>query len=147
MGVLKDKLKEVPKGDKWPRRHFSFPGNVCLHLREISTLTQYTKRLKNPISNPTHRTTGLQVPLHAPSCSFSPLFSTNKFFLTSAAGVHLCFHSQSRTKNPKHLKFLRMSSAHQYVYGYVFGLEHFCSHCSWTAEILLVTDMVKIQDT
>jgi hypothetical protein len=29
-------LKEVPKGDKWSRRHLSFPGNLCLHLRDIS---------------------------------------------------------------------------------------------------------------
>jgi hypothetical protein len=44
---------------------------------------------------------------------FSPTkFSTNKIFPTSAVRVCLCFHSQSRLKNPEHLKFLRMSSVH-----------------------------------
>jgi hypothetical protein len=42
---LKDGLQEVPKGDKWSRRHLSFPGNFCLHLRDISALRQYSKRL------------------------------------------------------------------------------------------------------
>jgi hypothetical protein len=36
--VLKDGLQEVPEGDKWSRRHLSFPGNICLHLRDISAL-------------------------------------------------------------------------------------------------------------
>jgi hypothetical protein len=45
-GKLKDRLQEVPKGDNWPRRHFSFPGNFCLHLRDISTLKQYEKAIK-----------------------------------------------------------------------------------------------------
>jgi hypothetical protein len=40
------------------------------------------------------------------------LFSTNKIFLTSAAGVCLGFHSQSGIKNSEHLKFLHMSSVH-----------------------------------
>jgi hypothetical protein len=53
------------------------------------------------------------VPLHSPICSLSLLFSTNKIFLTSAVGVHLCFHPQSGLKNPEHLKFLLMSSMHQ----------------------------------
>jgi hypothetical protein len=44
-GELKDGLQEVPKGDKWSRRHFSFSGNVCLHLRDISAFRQYSKRL------------------------------------------------------------------------------------------------------
>jgi hypothetical protein len=45
-GVLvKDGLQEVSKGDKWSRRHLSFPGNVCPRLRDISALRQYTKRL------------------------------------------------------------------------------------------------------
>jgi hypothetical protein len=30
-------------------------------------------------------------------------FSTNKILPTLAAGVHLCFHSQSGLKNPEHL--------------------------------------------
>jgi hypothetical protein len=42
---LKDRLQEVPKGDKWSRRHFSFPGNFCLLLRDISALRKYTKKL------------------------------------------------------------------------------------------------------
>jgi hypothetical protein len=33
---LKDRLQKVPNGDSWLRRHFSFPGNFCLHLRAIS---------------------------------------------------------------------------------------------------------------
>jgi hypothetical protein len=44
-GGLKDGLQEVPKGDKWSRRHLSFPGNFCLHLRDISAFRQYSKRL------------------------------------------------------------------------------------------------------
>jgi hypothetical protein len=39
---VKDGLQEVPKGDNQPSRHF-FPGNFCLHLRDISTLGQQTK--------------------------------------------------------------------------------------------------------
>jgi hypothetical protein len=39
-------------------------------------------------------------------CSLSLLFSTNKILLTSAAGVCLYFHSQSRSKNPQQLKFV-----------------------------------------
>jgi hypothetical protein len=98
---VKDGLQEVPKGDNWLRRHFSFTGNFCLHLRDISALRRYKKGYKSPISNLTHRTTGFRVPLHAPPCSFSLLFSTNKIFPASAAGVHLCFHSQSGLKNPE----------------------------------------------
>jgi hypothetical protein len=60
----------------------------------------------------TYGTTGFWVPLHAPPYSLSLVFSTHKFFLTSAAGVHLCFHSQSGLKNPEHLEFLCMSSVH-----------------------------------
>jgi hypothetical protein len=50
--------------------------------------------------------------LHFPICSLSLLFSTNKIFPTSAVGVCLCFHSQSRLKNPECLKFLCMSSVY-----------------------------------
>jgi hypothetical protein len=39
-----------------------------------------------------------------PPCSLSLLFFTNKIFPTSAAGVCLCFHSQSGHKNPEDLK-------------------------------------------
>jgi hypothetical protein len=42
---LKDGLQEVPKGDKWSRRHLSSLGNACLHLKSISALRQYKKRL------------------------------------------------------------------------------------------------------
>jgi hypothetical protein len=45
-------------------------------------------------------------------CSFSPLLSTNKIFLNSASGVHLCFHSHSRPQNLEHMKFLSLSSVH-----------------------------------
>jgi hypothetical protein len=43
--VVKDGLQEIPESDKWWRRHLSFPGNICLQLRDTSTLRQYTKRL------------------------------------------------------------------------------------------------------
>jgi hypothetical protein len=74
---------------------------------------------KTPLPTLTHRITGFRVPLHSPICSLSLLFSSTKFsankiFLTSAVGVCLCFHSQSRLKNPEHLKFLHMSSMHYY---------------------------------
>jgi hypothetical protein len=38
---LKDRLQEVPQGDNWSWRHFSLPGNFCLHLRDIATFIQY----------------------------------------------------------------------------------------------------------
>jgi hypothetical protein len=44
-GTLKDRLQEVPKGQEWSRRYLSFPGNFSLHLRDISALRQYSKRL------------------------------------------------------------------------------------------------------
>jgi hypothetical protein len=31
---MKDELQEVSKGDKWLRRHLSFPGNLCLSAPE-----------------------------------------------------------------------------------------------------------------
>jgi hypothetical protein len=46
-----------------------------------------------------------------PPFSLSLLFSTNKIFLTSAAGVHLCFHSQSGPKNPNTWRFLHVFCA------------------------------------
>jgi hypothetical protein len=61
---MKDRLQEVPKGDKWSRRYLSFPGNLCLQLRDISALRQCKKVYKNPIPNLTHGITGFQVPLH-----------------------------------------------------------------------------------
>jgi hypothetical protein len=114
---LKDRLQEVPKGDKWSRRHHSFPGNLCLHPRDISALRQCKKVYKNPIPNLTHGIISLQVTLQSPICSLSLLFSMNKFstnkiFPTSAVGVCLCFHSQRGLKNPEHLKFLRLLSVH-----------------------------------
>jgi hypothetical protein len=42
---VKGGLQEVPKGDNYPRRHF-FSGNICLHLRDISTLGQLKKGYK-----------------------------------------------------------------------------------------------------
>jgi hypothetical protein len=70
----------------------------------------YTKLPPNGFS-----LTGFWVPLHSPICSLSLLFSTNKIFPTSAVGVHLCFHPQSRLKNPEHLKFLHVSSVHHHL--------------------------------
>jgi hypothetical protein len=118
---LKDGLQEVPEGGKWSKRHLSFPGNLCLHLRDISAPMQCKKRLKNPIPTLVQGITGFRVPLHSPICSLSLLFSptkfsTNKILPTCAVGVCLCFHPQSRLKNPEHLKFLRVSSMHQYAY-------------------------------
>jgi hypothetical protein len=125
---LKDGLQEVPKGDKWSRRHLFFPGNQCLHLRGISTLRQCKKAIKsNPHPDP-YWTTSFWVPLHAQPCSLSLLFSTNKIFPTSAAGIYLCFHSQSRLKNPEHLKFLHVSSVHQ---------NYMCSFSFYSHKILL----------
>jgi hypothetical protein len=114
---LKDRLQEVTKGDKWLRRHLSFSWNLCLHLRDISAPRQCKKAYKTPFPILTHGITGFQVPLHFPICSLSLLFSptklfTNKILLTSAVGVCLCFHPQSRVKNTDHLKFLHMSSMH-----------------------------------
>jgi hypothetical protein len=63
----------------------------------------------NPQPDPQPRISrSLCIPCHAVF-----LFSTNKIFLTSAAGVHLCFHPQSGLKNPEQMKFLRVSSVHQ----------------------------------
>jgi hypothetical protein len=45
MSLLKNGLQEVPKGDKWSRRHISFLENFYLDLRDISALRQYSKRL------------------------------------------------------------------------------------------------------
>jgi hypothetical protein len=46
MRILKEGLQEVLKGDNWPKRHLSFPGKVCLHLRDISALRQLKKAIK-----------------------------------------------------------------------------------------------------
>jgi hypothetical protein len=55
------------------------------------------------------------IPQYAVSLLFSPTkFSTNKIFPTSAVRVCLCFHSQSRLKNPEHLKLLRVSFVHHF---------------------------------
>jgi hypothetical protein len=99
--TVKDRLQEVPKGDNCPRRLF-FPGD----LRDISTLRQYKKRaIKTRFPN-----WPMGPPVSGfycmPPCSPPLPFSTNKIFPTSAAGVCLCFQSQSRSKNPEHLKIL-----------------------------------------
>jgi hypothetical protein len=111
---LKDGLQKVPKGDKWSRRHLSFPGNLCLHPRGISVLRQRKKAIKT--QSPTLPTgppgSGSPcIPHYAVFLSF--LFSTNKIFPTSAAGVRLCFHSQRMLESAEHLKFLHVSSVHQ----------------------------------
>jgi hypothetical protein len=91
-----------------PRKHTSASE------RHLCPQAVHKKRLKSPIPTLTQGTTGFQVPLHSPPCSLSVLFSTNKIFLTSAAGVHLGFHSQSGLKNPEHLNFQHMSSVHHF---------------------------------
>jgi hypothetical protein len=113
-GDLNDRLQEVPKGDNWPRRFFSFPANVCLHLRDILALGQYTKKdiIPNLQNDPQDHLPISRSPC-MPPCRLSLLFSTNKIFPTSVAEVCLCFHSQSGPQNPEHLKFLHVSSAHQ----------------------------------
>jgi hypothetical protein len=93
---LKEELQEVPKGGNWPKRHFSFPGD----LRDIYTLWQYTKGLYKPnlqLDPWNHQFPG---PCACPHAVF--LFSSLQ--IKSAAGVRLCFHSQSGPKNPEHLK-------------------------------------------
>jgi hypothetical protein len=96
---LKDGLQEVPKCDNWPRRHFSFPGNFCLHLRDISTLGQLKKPTKTqfptwPMGPPVSGS------LCMAPCSLSLLLSTYKIFPISAAQVLLCFlRTHPRTLN------------------------------------------------
>jgi hypothetical protein len=48
--IMKDGLQEATKCDNWPRRHFFFPGNFCLHLRDISAFRQYNKSIKTQFS-------------------------------------------------------------------------------------------------
>jgi hypothetical protein len=67
--ILKDRLQEVPKGDNWSRRHFSFPGD----LRDISVFGQYKKGYKNPISN---GTTGFFLVSSSPCMNPMQLFSS-----------------------------------------------------------------------
>jgi hypothetical protein len=98
------------------RRHFSFPGNTHLHLKGIFALRQYTKKKAikpNPHLDPQdHQFPGP----HAFPTLQSFLFSSLQIkSLTSAAGVCLCFHFQSRLKNPEHLKFLHVSSVYQFL--------------------------------
>jgi hypothetical protein len=86
---MKDGLWEVPKGDKWSRRHFSSLGNTCLHLKGISCNQAMQIGYKTPLPNLTQGITGFRVPQHSPICSLSLLFSPTKFsknkiFLTSA---------------------------------------------------------------
>jgi hypothetical protein len=42
---LKDVLQDILESEKWSRRHLSYPGNLCLHLRDIPALRQYSKML------------------------------------------------------------------------------------------------------
>jgi hypothetical protein len=114
---LKDGLQEIPKGDKWSRRHFSSLGNVHLHLKGVSAIRQCKKATK-PTPYPDPQDHWFPGPPAFPNMlSFSFLlqikFSTNKIFPIPVVRVCLCFHSQSRLKNPEHLKFLCMSSVHQ----------------------------------
>jgi hypothetical protein len=59
---MKDGLQKVPKGDKRSRRHVSFPGNLCLHLKDNSAPRQCKKGYKTPLPNLTHRIMGFWVP-------------------------------------------------------------------------------------
>jgi hypothetical protein len=71
------------------------------------------KGYKTPLPSLTQGVTSFQDPLHSPICSLTLLLSANEIFLTSAVGVCLCFHSQSRLKNTEELKYMCMSSGHQ----------------------------------
>jgi hypothetical protein len=62
---LKDGLWEVPKGDKWSRRHFSSLGNACLHLKGISCDQAMQIGYKTPLP-----------PAFSNMQSFSSLFSS-----------------------------------------------------------------------
>jgi hypothetical protein len=74
MKLVKDRLQEVSKGDNGPRRHFSFPGNICLLLRDISALGQYTKKVIKPNLQPDPRDHQFPVPPACPNAAF--LFSS-----------------------------------------------------------------------
>jgi hypothetical protein len=114
-GDLKDRLQEVPEGDNWPRRHF-FPGNICLHLRDISALGQYKKRLKNPISNLTpwdHRFLGPPVCPHV-AFLFSSLQIKSFWPLLLESACAFILRVDPRTL--KTWKFLCVSSVHQYLW-------------------------------
>jgi hypothetical protein len=110
-GDLKDRPREVET--LLPRKClFASERHLCHQAMQIG--------YKTPLPTLTQGITGFRVPLHSPICSLSLLFSptkfsTNKIFLTSAVRVCLCFHSQSRLKNPEHLKFLCKSSVHHPV--------------------------------
>jgi hypothetical protein len=101
---LKDGLQEVPKGNKWSRRHFSL-GNACLHLKGISRHQAMHIGYKTPLPTLAHGITSFRVPLHSPICSLSLLFSptkfsTNKIFLTAAVRVCLCFSFSEQVQEP-----------------------------------------------
>jgi hypothetical protein len=89
------------------RRHFSSLGNTCLHLKGISTLRQCKKGYKTHFP-PWFMGSPVCIPQHAVFL-FSSLWI--KYF-QPLLWVCLCFHSQSRLKNPEHLKFLHVSSMH-----------------------------------
>jgi hypothetical protein len=48
-------------------------------------------------------------------------------------GVCLCFHSQSKLKNPEHLKFLHVSSMHQT-----------CVLCNFNLSFIHISLQIKI---
>jgi hypothetical protein len=73
---LKDGLQEVPEGGKWSKRHLSFPGNLCLHLRNISAPHAMQKKAKKPNPHPGPRDYWFPGPPALPNMqSFSTLFS------------------------------------------------------------------------
>jgi hypothetical protein len=79
---LKDRQQEVPKGGKWLRRHLSFLGNFCLHLRDISALRQCKKSIKT--QSPTWPT--------GPLVSRSPCIPHYAVFLFSSLQIKSFLH-------------------------------------------------------
>jgi hypothetical protein len=109
-GDLKDRPWKV-------KETLLLPRECPLHLKGISTIRQCKKAIK-PTPHPDPQIPVSRSPYIPPTCSLSFLFSTNKFSTnkilpTSAVRVFLYFHSQSRLKNPEHLKFLCVSFLHQ----------------------------------
>jgi hypothetical protein len=71
--LLKDGLQEVPKGDKWSRRQFSFPGNFCAPGRHLCPQVILKKAIK-PNPQPDPRDHGFPGPPAFPTMqSFSSL--------------------------------------------------------------------------
>jgi hypothetical protein len=92
---VKDGLREVPKGDNWPRTLLL--SRKCLLAPERHLCPRAIKKgYKNPISKLT-TSFGSRC---MPPFSLSLLFSTNKIFLTSAAWVHPLLSFSEQTQEP-----------------------------------------------